>query len=128
MGALARLLVKVSKRVLTHNPTNEVLLQTADRVVLWRNADYITDAQVEEIAAVMPEPEPSTEPQEAAEGADEGEEVSTHAESEGEPESAEKPLEDMTKAELLAYAQEHGIEAYESWTKAEIIAAIEGAE
>lgn len=34
----------------------------------------------------------------------------------------------MTKAELLAYCSEHGIEAYESWTKAEIVAAIEGAE
>lgn len=37
-------------------------------------------------------------------------------------------LSTLTKAELLAYAQEHGIEAYESWTKAEIVAAIEGAE
>ena len=36
-------------------------------------------------------------------------------------------LSSMTKAELLAYAQEHGVEAYESWTKAEIIAAIEAA-
>ena len=36
-------------------------------------------------------------------------------------------LSSMTKSELLAYAQEHGVEAYESWTKAEIIAAIEGA-
>lgn len=35
-------------------------------------------------------------------------------------------LSSMTKAELLAYAQEYGVEAYESWTKAEIIAAIEG--
>ena len=54
---------------------------------------------------------------------------STEAEStpENAPESAEKPLADMTKAELLAYAQERGIEVFESWTKAEIIAAIEGA-
>lgn len=31
----------------------------------------------------------------------------------------------MTKAELLSLASERGVEAYESWTKAEIIAAIE---
>ena len=48
---------------------------------------------------------------------------STDADSEQES----KPLEGMTKAELLAYAQERGIEVYESWTKAEIIAAIEAA-
>lgn len=34
----------------------------------------------------------------------------------------------MTKAGLLALCEERGITAYESWTKAEIIAAIEGAE
>jgi hypothetical protein len=31
------------------------MLQTADRVVTWRNADYITDEQVDEIAAAVPE-------------------------------------------------------------------------
>lgn len=34
----------------------------------------------------------------------------------------------MTKAALLEYCAAHNIEARESWTKAEIIAAIEGAE
>lgn len=59
----------------------------------------------------------------------EPEQESTDAENEpeSEPESAEKALADMTKAELLEYAQEHGVEVYESWTKAEIIAAIEAA-
>lgn len=50
-----------------------------------------------------------------------------------EPEPVEEPatepdLEGMTKAELLALCEERGITAYESWTKAEIIAALEGAE
>lgn len=55
--------------------------------------------------------------------------TSTEAESEPSetPEQAETDLSAMAKAELLAYAQERGIEAYESWTKAEIIAAIESA-
>ena len=55
MNALSKLLVKVSKRVLTRNPTNDELLQVADRVVLWSNANYITEQQVDEIAAAMPE-------------------------------------------------------------------------
>jgi hypothetical protein len=130
MNALSKLLVRVAKRVLANNPSNETMLSTADRVVTWRNADYITDEQVDEIANVI------QEPQEPVEGVDEAEpaQESTDAEnaSESASESSEsasesKPLEDMTKAELLEYAQEHGVEVYESWTKAEIIAAIEAA-
>lgn len=50
-----------------------------------------------------------------------------------EPEPVEEPATEpdyssMTKAELLALCEERGITAYESWTKAEIIAALEGAE
>lgn len=56
MNALSRLLTKVSKRVLTNNPTNDDLLQTADRVVLWSNAGYISEQQVEDIASALPEP------------------------------------------------------------------------
>lgn len=118
MSALARLLVRVSKRVLTHNPTNDELLQTADRVILWRNADYITDAQVEEIAAVMPEevaesPEPEPEPESVDEPA---------------PETSTAPdYEAMTKHDLFEWAEAHGITVYESWTKAEIVAAIQAA-
>ena len=37
-------------------------------------------------------------------------------------------LESMTKHELYVYAKERGITVYESWTKAEIVAAIEGSE
>lgn len=119
MNALSKLLVKVSKRVLTRNPTNDELLQVADRVVLWSNANYISESQVDEIAAAMPE-EPV-----AVEGA--GAETSAGA-AEAEIEAAEGASQDfsgMTKAELLEYCEAHGIEAYESWTKAEIIAAIE---
>ncbi len=72
---------------------------------------------------------------EALEGAEEGEpdEESIEPESaaESEPESAGNTdgtdLPDMTKAELLGYCEEHGIEAYASWSKGEIIAAIEAA-
>ena len=126
MNALARLLTRVAKRVLANNPTNETMLETADRVVTWRNADYITDEQVDEIANVIQEPSESVASVDEAEPA----QASTEAERtpENAPESADKPLTDMTKAELLSLASERGVEAYESWTKAEIIAAIEGAE
>lgn len=44
------------------------------------------------------------------------------------PVNADSPdLSAMTKAELVAYAEDHGIEVSSSWTKAEIIAAIEAA-
>ena len=119
MNSLSKLLVRVAKRVLTNNPTNETMLETADRVVTWRNADYISDEQVDEIASVI------QEPSEGAESVDEAEPAQESTDAENAPESAEKPLEDMTKAELLAYAQERGVEAYESWTKAEIIAALQ---
>lgn len=46
---------------------------------------------------------------------------------ESEPESAESDLSDMTKAELLAYARERGVTVYDSWTKDDIITAIEEA-
>lgn len=48
-----------------------------------------------------------------------------------EEQAADEPTADlstMTKAELLALAAERGVDAYESWTKAEIIAALEGGE
>lgn len=45
-----------------------------------------------------------------------------------EPESSETDLSTMTKAELLAYAEENGIEGVSSsMKKAEIYAVIEGA-
>ena len=130
MNALSKLLVKVSKRVLTRNPTNDELLQVADRVVLWRNADYITDEQVDEIANVIQEPSEAPESEDEAEpaqGSTEAESTSESASESSESASESKPLEDMTKAELLAYAQERGVEVFESWTKAEIVAAIEAA-
>lgn len=42
--------------------------------------------------------------------------------SDGEPN-----LESMTKHQLYLYAAAHGVTAYESWTKQQIIAAIQGA-
>lgn len=55
MNALSRLLTRVAKRVLSNNPTNDQMLETADRVVIWRNAEYLSDEQVEEIASAVPE-------------------------------------------------------------------------
>ena len=87
MNALSKLLVKVSKRVLTRNPTNDELLQVADRVVLWSNANYISEQQVDEIAAAMPDEPVAVEgaetSAEAAEAAIEAAE-SVSIESEGE--------------------------------------------
>mgnify|MGYP002623282185 CR=1 FL=1 len=40
----------------------------------------------------------------------------------------EPDLESMTKHQLRQYAEARGIAVYESWTKAEIIAAIQGAD
>lgn len=86
----------------------------------------LTQEQVNEIIGVD-----DNTPPEAPESvvAAEPEQVSTEAgnDAENAPESAEEPLEDMTKAELLSLASERGVEAYDSWTKAEIIAAIEAA-
>lgn len=76
MNALSKLLVKVSKRVLTRNPTNDELLQVADRVVLWSNANYITEQQVDEIAAAVPdEPESVDEGEESELSTDAPEEI-----------------------------------------------------
>lgn len=128
MNALSKLLVKVSKRVLTRNPTNDELLQVADRVVLWSNANYITEQQVDEIAAAMPEEPVAVEGAGAETSAEAAEIAAEAAEGEStESENASRDFSGMTKAELLEYCAEHGIEAYESWTKAEIIAAIEAA-
>ena len=54
MDALSRLLVKVAKRVITNNPSNETLLETADRVIVWHNANYINDEQIEELVSILP--------------------------------------------------------------------------
>lgn len=69
MNALSKLLTKVSKRILANHPTNNDMLEVVDRVVIWRNADYISDDQVDEIATVIPESEPESPegPMEAAE-------------------------------------------------------------
>lgn len=105
MNALSKLLVKVSKRVLTHNPTNEELLQTADRVILWRNADYITDAQVDEIASVMPEEAAETPEQEP---------IAEEPAFESEPETQETEQETEQEAELDPYKFQ-GLTPAEVW-------------
>jgi hypothetical protein len=58
-------------------------------------------------------PEPEQEPTDGEQGASDG---------------VSGPYDGMTKAQLLEIAQQMGVEAYESWTKAQIIAALTGAE
>ena len=87
------------------------------------DAGVLTDEQVAELEALIDEyynpPEPNV-------GADEPKPEESSTISETAPENASQDFSSMTKAELLEYCAAHGITAYESWTKAEIIAAIEG--
>lgn len=87
-----------------------------------QEAGVLTDEQVAELEVLIDE---YYNPPEPVEGA--GAETSAEA-AEAAIEAAEGASQDfsgMTKAELLEYCEAHGIEAYESWTKADIIAAIE---
>lgn len=85
-------------------------MRIAENVTAWANAGTITSEQLDLLLAALPVFEEEPEPTPEAEH----------------PETPD--YQSMTKAELLALAEERGIEVYESWTKAEIIAAIEGAE
>ena len=86
MNALSKLLTKVAKRVLTNNPTNDEMLSTADRVVNWRNAEYISDEQVDEIANVIPETVENVDEQESTpESADDTESAETSTDGENTP-------------------------------------------
>jgi hypothetical protein len=38
-----------------NQPTNQAMLETADRVVTWFEASYISEEQVEEITAAVPQ-------------------------------------------------------------------------
>jgi hypothetical protein len=70
MNALSRLLTRVAIRVMKNNPTNEVILEAADRVVTWSTAGYVSEEQIEVIANAVPEvaePEPVVESEPAVE-------------------------------------------------------------
>lgn len=114
MNALSLLLKRVAKRVIASNPTPETLLETADRITAWVEAEYIGESEVGEIAAVMDDVDaPASQP-----AADEGAGIDV-----GEPEHPD--LSTMTKAELLDYAEYIGLSLPSSDTKAQIIEAIQ---
>lgn len=89
------------------------------------DAGVLTDEQVAELEALI---DAYYNPPEPTESVDDTETEETSTDAESEPENASQDFSGMTKAELLEYCAGHDIEAYESWTKAEIIAAIEGAQ
>lgn len=87
-------------------------------VVLMTDEGFVIDGK----SYAQPEPEPEPEPEE-----DDSDQEPT-VDSEGATDGVSGPYEGMTKAQLLELAQQRGIEAYESWTKAQIIEALTGAE
>lgn len=93
---------------------------TLDALMALVNKGKLTGAQVAEITAVMPDEAAETPEQEAPESAEDAEEPA--------PETSTPPdYEAMTKHDLFEWAEAHGITVYESWTKAEIVAAIQAA-
>lgn len=102
---LGTFLTKVTLKAISKLDQADVdeCMRIAENVTAWANAGTITSEQLDLLLAALP--------------------VNFEEESE-EP----ADLEGMTKAELIEYAQSIGVEVRESWTKAEIIAAIEGAE
>ena len=86
------------------------------------------DADGGYVVTPIPEPEPEPEPTES-----DSEPVSEQEGTEvqyGDSEASETvtELDGMTKSELIQYADDHGVHVLQSWTKAEIIAAIREAE
>ena len=102
---LGAFLTKVTLKAISKLDQADVdeCMRIAENVTAWANAGTITSEQLDLLLAALP--------------------VSFEEEAEEEPD-----LEGMTKAELIEYAESIGVEVRESWTKAEIIAAIEGDE
>ena len=77
-----------------------------------------------------PEPEPETTPEPSESDSEPVSEQEGTEVQEGDSEASETvtELEGMTKSELIQYADDHGVHVLQSWTKAEIIAAIREAE
>lgn len=110
---LGAFLTKVTLKAISKLDQADVdeCMRIAENVVAWANAGTITSEQLDELLAALPVDMAVEEPE---------------AEPDVEPETPDYSA--MTKAELLEEAANRGVEAYESWTKAEIIAALEGAE
>ena len=81
------------------------------------------DADGGYIVTPIPEPEPEPEPETPSDATD-GEDGTNTQGDEEIPSESSTELESMTKVQLLDYANEQGIEVSQSWTNAEIIAAI----
>lgn len=116
MGALANLIKRVTKRQFQMARTVEEVSEVLDRTVAFATGEnpYLSESDVEEIAATIPVVEPVTE-------------VDTASETVPEPETAPDEAQDLsklTKAELLALCEERGIEADPSMTKAQILEAL----
>lgn len=112
MGALANLIKRVTKRQFQMARTVEEVSEVLDRTVAFATGDnpYLSESDVEEIAATIPDVEPV-------------EEAETVSETVTEPEE-EQDLSKLTKSELLAICEERGIEADSSMTKAQILEAL----
>lgn len=85
-------------------------------------ATITRDADGGYVVTPIPEPEPEEGPENP-----EPEQEPTDG-GQGASEAVSGPYDGMTKAQLLEIAQQMGVEAYESWTKAQIIAALTGVE
>jgi len=110
---LGAFLTKVTLKAISKLDQADVdeCMRIAENVTAWANAGTITSEQLDLLLAALP-----VDFEEEAEPTPEAEQTET------------PDYQSMTKAELLALADERGIEAYDSWTKAEIIAALEGVE
>jgi len=139
MNALSKLLAKVAIRAIAKSTTETELLAVGDKLVVWRplileeHINAIAESMVEYVDDVVPvqameQPEIAAEPSESDSepvSEQEGTEVQEDA---SEASEAVTELEGMTKSELIQYADDHGVHVLQSWTKAEIIAAIREAE
>ena len=99
---LGTFLTKVTLKAISKldGASAEECMRIANNVNAWAESGTITESQLDELVAALPVEAESVE---------------------------EMPdLDTMTKAELIAYAEDQGIEVRESWTKAEIISAIRG--
>lgn len=104
MNVLSKVLAKVAIRSIKKASTPDQLMEVANEVARWSTNGLITDYHLESIADAMEEVVPD--------------------------EMAEETVDysSMTKTQLLDLAEQRGIEASSSWTKSEIIAALEGSE
>lgn len=105
MNVLSKVLAKVAIRSIKKASTPDQLMEVANEVARWSTNGLITDYHLESIADAMEEVVPDD--------ATAGETVDYSS---------------MTKTQLLELAEQRGIEVSNSWTKAEIIAALEGSE